>query len=102
MTDPNDVQANKTIAALAYIIFFLPLLAAKDSRFAIYHANQGLVLFLTALGTNMVFSYVPFIGWLLLPLSNLAVVAFAVLGIINATNGLMKPLLLIGSISILK
>jgi hypothetical protein len=37
--DPSDVQRNKGMAVLAYIIFFIPLLAARDSKFAMYHAN---------------------------------------------------------------
>ncbi len=44
--DPEDVEKNKAMAILAYIIFFIPLLAAKESKFAMYHANQGLNLFL--------------------------------------------------------
>ena len=100
--DPNDVQTNKAIAALAYIVFFLPLLVARESRFAMYHANQGLALFLTALAVNMVLSIIPIIGWLLSPLANFAVIGFAVLGIIHAAKGEIKPLPLIGGISIFK
>jgi hypothetical protein len=43
--EPNNVLTNKVMAILAYIIFFIPLLAARDSHFAMYHANQGLSSF---------------------------------------------------------
>ncbi|MEI8042594.1 MAG: DUF4339 domain-containing protein [Verrucomicrobiota bacterium] len=41
--DPADVDKNKIFAVLAYlgILFLVPLLAAKESRFARYHTNQG-------------------------------------------------------------
>ena len=47
--DAADIEKNKLMAVLAYIIFLIPLLAAKDSPFAKYHTNQGLVLFLAAI-----------------------------------------------------
>ncbi|MNH99809.1 Chloroplast import component protein (Tic20) [compost metagenome] len=100
--EKNDVETNKIIALLSYILFFLPLLAAKDSPFAMYHANQGLLLLLTAFASNLVLSIIPIIGWILLPFANLAILVFIILGILNALNGKMKPLPLIGGISILK
>jgi uncharacterized membrane protein len=101
--DPADAEKNKLMGILAYIIFFIPLLAAKDSKFAMYHANQGLVLFLAALAVSILGSIIPLLGWfLILPLGMLAVFIFAILGIINASKGLMKPLPLIGGISIIK
>lgn len=101
--DKVDVEKNKAMAVLAYFIFFIPLLAAKDSKFAMYHANQGLLLFLSALAVNMVGGVIPIIGWFLIfPLGNLFCVVLFILGIINASKGEMKPLPLIGGISILK
>lgn len=46
--DSKDITDNKVMAVLAYIgiLFLIPLLAAPNSRFARFHANQGLVLFL--------------------------------------------------------
>ncbi|MEW4371068.1 DUF4870 domain-containing protein [Paenibacillus kandeliae] len=100
--DPNDVQANKVMAILAYIIFFIPLLAARNSPFAMYHANQGLVLFLVALAGNVIAAIIPFIGWVLSPIIGIAVVVFMIIGIINAANGERKPLPLIGTIQLIK
>lgn len=42
--DKADVEQNKVMAILAYfgILVLIPILAAKDSKFARFHANQGL------------------------------------------------------------
>jgi uncharacterized membrane protein len=99
----EDIEKNKAVAILAYILFFVPLLAARESKFAMYHANQGLVLFLAAVIVNVLGSVIPFIGWfVILPLGNLAVVVLVVLGIINVCKGEAKPLPLLGGIKILK
>lgn len=100
--DPADVEKNKGMAILAYIIFFIPLLAAKESKYAMYHANQGLILFLAAVVCNVVGAIIPFIGWfLILPIAYLAIIVLAIIGIINAAQGKMKPLPLIGNFTLI-
>ncbi len=99
--DAQDIEKNKIMAVLAYILFFIPLLAAKDSKFARFHANQGLVLFLGGLISSVV-AVIPVIGWIIAPIAGLAVTVLAVLGIINALNGKAKELPLIGKFRILK
>ncbi len=100
--DAADIERNKVMGVLAYILFFIPLLAAKESRFAMYHANQGLVLFICAVALNVAAHVIPLLGALLVPLASLAVLAFMVIGIINASRGEMKPLPIIGGMTILK
>lgn len=101
--DKEDVEKNKVMAILAYIIFFIPLLAAKESKFAMYHANQGLVLFLAGIAVSIVGSIIPLIGWfIILPLGSILILVLAIMGIINASKGEMKPLPIIGKITILK
>lgn len=100
-------QNIKTMAALAYIIFFIPLLTNKDSKFAMYHANQGLVLLLTVVVLNIVTGFLGgilffFGGFMLWSVPGIVGLVFAVLGIMNALNGEMKPLPVVGTISILK
>ncbi|WP_420319388.1 hypothetical protein [Gorillibacterium massiliense] len=98
-----DIEKNRGIAIVAYIIFFVPLLAARDSKFAMYHANQGLLLFLAAVAINIVGAIIPILGWLIIsPLGNLAVLVFAIIGIMNAAKGEQKPLPFIGGFQILK
>jgi len=100
--EKTDIDNNKAVAILAYIIFFIPLLAAKESKFAMYHANQGLLLLISAVIINTIGGFIPILGWfLILPFGNLAVLIFAVLGIINASNGKLKPLPLIGNFKII-
>lgn len=101
--DPADVEQNKIMGILAYIIFFIPLLAARESKFAMYHANQGLVLFLAGIAVSILGSIIPILGWfVILPLGMLAITVLAILGIVNAAKGLIKPLPIIGGISIIK
>jgi uncharacterized membrane protein len=97
----SDAQQNKGIAMLSYIIFFLPLLSqAKKSAFAMYHANQGLLVLLFALAVNIIGSIIPILGWfIILPIGNIMTLVFIIIGIINASKGLMKPLPLIGTFS---
>lgn len=100
--DAADIERNKVMGILAYILFLIPLLAAKESKFAMYHANQGLVLFICAVALNVTANLLPFMGALLVPLTSLAVLVFMVIGIINASRGEMKQLPVIGGITILK
>src|SRR3954470_1008619 len=69
--DTSDIEQNKVYAILAYLgpLFLVPLLAAPNSKFARYHANQGLVLFLaTVIGVvgSFILSMVPIVGCLVL------------------------------------
>lgn len=99
----KDVEDNKVIAALAYIVFFLPLIVSKDSEFGKFHANQGLILLLFGFAVSIVGSIIPFIGWFIIgPLGGLFVLVLGVLGIVNALNGVEKELPLIGGFKILK
>lgn len=102
--DPQDVEKNKAMAILAYIVFFVPLIAARESRFAMFHANQGLVLFLTAVAGYIVCMILSFllIGLILMPLWMIAMLVLVVIGIINASKGEMKPLPMIGGFTIIK
>ncbi|MBO8172988.1 MAG: DUF4870 domain-containing protein [Bacillaceae bacterium] len=101
--ETKDVEENKAMGILAYILFFIPLLAARESKFAMYHANQGLNLFLTSVIINVVGTIIPLLGWLLiLPIGNLFVIILAVMGIIHAAKGETKPLPIIGKYKLLK
>lgn len=109
--EADDVERNKVFGVLAYLppfLFLVPLLAARESKFAMYHCNQGLVLTLAALAgwvllalVNPGFMYLQAVGWLLLSLLHLALfvgsVVLAVIGIVNAARGTCRPLPFIGS-----
>lgn len=99
----KDADDNKIISILAYlsILFLVPLLAAPNSKFARFHANQGLVLFLAEL-IGSVLCAIPFIGWLAGGVISVITVVLSVLGIIAAAKGEMKELPIIGKYQIIK
>ncbi|MFA6940136.1 MAG: hypothetical protein WCQ54_04030 [Clostridiaceae bacterium] len=102
MYTAEDIEKNKVMSALAYIIFFLPLIVCPDSPFGKFHANQGLLLLITGAAGEIVLGLIPIIGWILMPLFSLAILIIGILGIINAFNGKAKELPLIGKYKIIK
>ena len=99
--DPDDVNKNKLMAVLAYIgpLVIIPILVAKDSKFAKFHANQGLILFLIALVCSLL-TKLKLIGWLF-SVCGAVVFILAVVGIIYACQGKAKELPVVGNWKIL-
>ncbi len=97
------MENNKLIAAISYIwiLFLVPLFAAKDDAFARFHANQGLLLFLVSVVLGII-AIIPVIGAIISGIGGIVTFVFAILGIINALKGEMKPLPFIGGIQIIK
>jgi uncharacterized membrane protein len=113
--DAEDAEKNKVFGILAYlgILFLVPLLAAKDSPFAKYHANQGLVLFIVWIVIAVALSILDVVLLMILPsglsfivsilsLVYLGLLVLAILGIINAAAGKCVPLPVIGGITLIK
>ena len=52
----SDVEQNKLMAVLSYfsLLVLLPILCAKDSKYARFHANQGLMLLLVSMGWQFI------------------------------------------------
>lgn len=98
----EDIQKNKVMAGLAYILFFLPLVACPESRYGRFHANQGLLLLIVSIGGSIILGIIPIIGWLLLPIFYIVVMVFAILGLVNGLNGKAKPLPIFGKLQIIK
>ncbi len=95
-------ETNKTMCILAYILFFIPLIADSSNEEYRFHANQGLLIFILGIIISVIGMFIPIIGWfIILPLGWLGVLAFCIIGIINAANEEMKELPLIGSIRII-
>jgi len=103
---PNDIQQNKAMGILAYlgILVLIPIFAAPQSKFARFHANQGLILDIAALVLSILVgvmtSFVPALA-VIFVLLDLPVVALLILGIVNAASGKAKELPLVGKIRIL-
>lgn len=100
--DQEDINKNKTMAGLAYIIFFLPLIVCPDSKFAKFHANQGLLLLILGFAGSIILSIIPIIGWILLPIFSILVFVFAIIGLVNGLGGKAKELPIIGKYRIIK
>lgn len=100
--DAEDIEKNKTMAGLSYFIFFLPLIVCPQSRYARFHANQGLVLFLFSLAASLVLTIIPIIGWILLFILPILVIVLAIMGLLNGLNGRAKELPVIGKLKIIK
>ncbi|NLV17163.1 MAG: hypothetical protein GXY50_08160 [Syntrophomonadaceae bacterium] len=100
--EPADIEKNKVLAGVAYILFFLPLLASPDSQYGKFHANQGLLLLIFSFGGSLILSLIPIVGWILLPFFSIVVLVFAVIGILNGLGGKVKELPLIGKLRLIK
>jgi uncharacterized membrane protein len=120
--DP-DVQNHKAVAILAYIFFVIPLVAAPHSKFARFHANQGLLLFILwcaafigivilNVGWRIISPYLESIAILqfffgcivyLLPVFMLVgMFVLTIMGIVNAANGEKKSLPMLAHWSLIK
>ncbi|TAL67573.1 MAG: DUF4870 domain-containing protein [Bacteroidetes bacterium] len=108
--DPQDIEQNKTMAILAYIIWLVPLIAANQSKFARYHTNQALILSICIVAFWIVMAIITAIlPWgffltigIVFSLLWIAVWIFAlvciIMGIITASKGEAKPLPVIGNL----
>jgi uncharacterized membrane protein len=111
---PEDIEQNRIFGILAYLGIFvlIPIIVAKDSPFAKYHSNQGLVLFISEIAISVVLSVISIIIYSVLPFAHvltsilelvyLLPLVLLIMGIINAAAGKCVPLPVIGGIKILK
>jgi len=103
--DSGDIAANKVISLFAYLffLFFIPLVAAPNSKFGRFHANQGLINFLLWVACGILNTPFTFIFWGFNPFSiiYLAPLGFTIYGIINAVNGKAVELPVIGKLRII-
>ena len=112
--DAQDINSNKAMAILAYFgpLVLIPIFAAKQSKFARYHSNQGLVLLIASIlygiAYSILSSIILAISWRLyfivsiIGLVSIVITILAIIGIINAATGKAKELPLIGKFKILK
>lgn len=104
-SDKQDINENRIMAILAYVIYLIPMYGAKNSKFARYHAYQGRLLFQEYFGLIIgCLVFYTFFSWLsvygILFKIVMIVVIFEggvliishIIGIIHACKGEMKPL----------
>ncbi len=97
MTKDKVVEEGMVWAIIGYlwILFLVPLIAKKDNKFALYHAKQGLMLFIVW-AVFFVLAFVPFIGWVIGILGWIVILVLFIIGIINAATGKYAPLPVVG------
>ena len=113
----EDVNQNKVYGILAYfgILVLVPILAAKDSLYARFHANQGLILLISQFALNIVgriirvalkvatFGLINDVVNTIVSVAISAItIAYLAIGIINACSGEAKRLPIIGGFTLLK
>ncbi len=111
----DDIERNKGIAIVSYIsiLCLIPFFASRDSKFAQFHAKQGLNLFIleaiwcvaNIIITTVMYAINFALGYMfstILSLVWIAPVVLSIIGIINAANGQAKELPIIGGIKIIK
>ena len=114
-TDQEDFLRNKTNAILAYFgpLVLIPILSAPDSRYARFHANQGLILLIACVAYSLVGALLNaiilaiswrlyFITTIIISVAAIVFTVLAVIGIINAAKGRMQELPFIGRFLLLR
>ncbi len=91
--EKQDVKDNALIAAIGYvwILCLVPLFLKRNSKFATFHAKQGLILFILEIVGWLIF-WIPLLGWLVF----LAVLILAIMGIMNALQGVWWEMPVLG------
>ena len=106
----EDIEKNKTMAILSYILPFIPYFAEKESKWVRYHAIQGMNLLIIAIVISIASQILYMIlGWSLwwvvnaiTSICSLGIFVLAILGIMNVSKGEAKELPIIGNIKIIK
>ena len=101
---PKEVEDGKAFAILSYaagfigVPFFIVPLIMRNNTYSLYHAKQCLMLWIVGViaGSVAGFSMLLCIGFILLPIVGITMLVLDVMGLINALNGQMKPLPVIG------
>ncbi len=113
--EKDDIEQNRIMGVLAYLswLVLIPIFAAPKSKFARFHANQGLVLAIaeviygiaTAIVNAIITAISLTLGLLVSTILSLIGIVFfimTIIGIVNAVNGKAKELPTIGKFKILK
>lgn len=98
--DKKDIEENKAMAILSYVIPPVPYLVETKSKWVHYHAIQGMNLFilfiLLSLGVSIINSLIlwifPFLKIVLRTALYTSTILLCLIGIINVCNGEAKEL----------
>lgn len=84
----KDVSDNRIIAAIGYIgiLCLIPLLLKRESKFAQFHAKQGLTLFIAEIVISFI-NIIPFLGQMIWFAASLVFLIVSVVGLLRALKG---------------
>jgi len=94
----DEIKNGTLMGVLSYLLPFIPFLIEKENKFVIYHAKQGMNLFILAI----VFAV---LGWFVstvCSIINIGIIILCVLGIINVCNGKAKELPIVNKFKFIK
>jgi len=98
-------QNRNVMAAIAYVLFFIPLLTDdKKDPYVKYHVKQGLALLILGvivwIINSIIYQIFPFYAWYIARMIswilNLGLFVLFVMGVLNAFGNKEKPLPVIG------
>ena len=112
----EDIEKNKAMAILSYIIALIPYLVEKDSKWVRFHAVQGMNIFIVAVVISVIttiistiIGIIPVIGSIVSTLIgivsaiiSLGIFIISIMGIISVCNGEAKELPIFSKIKIIK
>jgi uncharacterized membrane protein len=96
---PSDDKVFAFLGVFLTVIgFIIVLLAKKDSKYAMYYAKQGLVLFIAWMIAWVIGFVTMFIliGFIVMPILYIIVFILWIIGIVYSLSGEMKPIPIIG------
>jgi uncharacterized membrane protein len=105
---PEEIESGKTMGILAYIFFVIPLLTSRDNKFAMFHTEQAIVLWiafvliyialmLINIVIGMISDSIACVVSILGILPWIAYLVLWVMGLMNAIGGKVKELPVIGA-----
>ncbi|MCX5694868.1 MAG: hypothetical protein NT014_07130 [Candidatus Omnitrophica bacterium] len=96
----KEIHEGKFFAVISYVSFLciITLILKKDNKFALYHAKQGLVLFVMEVAA-FILSIIPFLGWLIGIFGYALFLLVSLWGIMQAALGVNIRIPLITEIS---
>ncbi len=101
--DLEEKRKYKVLTTLCYlnlVFVILALVAAPDSKYVRFHANQALCLTVFALLASLC-SIVPFLGWLVTAVCSIIIFVLTIIGIVNALKCRAKELGIVGKYRVL-
>ena len=102
--DAKEIEEGKVFAILSYVLgflgipFFLVPLIMRNNTFSLYHSKQCLIIWLAAMAGGMISGILTLvcIGIITGIALGVFLLVVNIMGLMNASNGEMKPLPLIG------